>query len=397
MRFKMNWFRRLFRTGNDGRKTMDERRIRPSSLVPRPSSLVHRPSSLNYALFLSLALLAGIFLIKTGILQSAPVTSTQTNWAGGLDGGAAGTLTGWTKYSAKDTGVAAGTDIQLQSSDYTATQTSDTGAQATNDTTYGDTCSSVSCSIGGGFNAGTKTNPIVSGTATTASVKLLLNTGITSIDAKLTDPATLPLGAGRKVAFSPDNKFLAIAYQTTSPYLAVYNFDPVAGTIGAKLTDPATPPAGGAYGLAFSSDNKFLAVTHAASPYLTVYNFDPVAGTIGAKLANPATMPTGYGISLAFSSDDKFLAIAHVTSPFLTVYNFDPVAGTIGAKLANPATLPPSDGRAIAFSSDDKFLVVTHAASPYFTVYNFDPVAGTIGAKLTDPATLPTGDSRGIA
>src|SRR3989338_3826191 len=338
MRFKMNWFRRLFRTGNDGRKTMDERRIRPSSLVPRPSSLVHRPSSLNYALFLSLPLLAGIFLIKTGILQSAPVTSTQTNWAGGLDGGAAGTLTGWTKYSAKDTGVAAGTDIQLQSSDYTATQTSDTGAQATNDTTYGDTCSSVSCSIGGGFNAGTKTNPIVSGTATTASVKLLLNTGITSIDAKLTDPATLPLGAGRKVAFSPDNKFLAIAYQTTSPYLAVYNFDPVAGTIGAKLTDPATPPAGGAYGLAFSSDNKFLAVTHAASPFLTVYNFDPVAGTIGAKLTNPATLPPSNGNGVAFSSDNKYLAVVSPnTAPFLTVYNFDPVAGTIGAKLTNPA------------------------------------------------------------
>src|SRR3989338_7003730 len=172
MRFKMNWFRRLFRTGNDGRKTMDERRIRPSSLVPRPSSLVHRPSSLNYALFLSLALLAGIFLIKTGILQSAPVTSTQTNWAGGLDGGAAGTLTGWTKYSAKDTGVAAGTDIQLQSSDYTAAQTSDTGAQATNDTTYGDTCSSVSCSIGGGFNAGALASTAVHGSGSSSRVTL---------------------------------------------------------------------------------------------------------------------------------------------------------------------------------------------------------------------------------
>ncbi len=72
----MNWFRRIFRTGNDGRKTRDEGRTRPPSFIPHPSSLVLRPSSLNYALFLFFAL-----------RKSARTCAAERISSGGVTGG----------------------------------------------------------------------------------------------------------------------------------------------------------------------------------------------------------------------------------------------------------------------------------------------------------------------
>ena len=158
---KMNWFKRTFRTGNCRRGKREEGRETKSSLIPHPSSF-------NYFLFLFLAFLTGLFLLKADILQGVPVSfssgGAQVNWATATPGVTAALpiAAGYDVYDSKDAGVTAGTDIKLTATSYSALQTSDTGT--------GDTPNA------GGFNAGTKTNTVVTATGTNSSI-ILSSTG----------------------------------------------------------------------------------------------------------------------------------------------------------------------------------------------------------------------------
>ena len=173
---------------------------------------------------------------------------------------------------------------------------------------------------------------------------------------KMTDPATLPTGDAYGVALSSsdyDGIYLAVAH-STSPYLTVYDISGGSSprTYVSKLADPATLPAGDGKGIAFSVDGKYLAVAHLSSPYVTVYSFvgdftaHPWTATIGAKIADPATLPTGDGYAVEFSPDGRSIAVAHTTSPYVSAY---PWTGAFGTILADPATLPASDGKRLSF------------------------------------------------
>jgi 6-phosphogluconolactonase (cycloisomerase 2 family) len=366
-------------------------------------------------LFLSLTS-STFFLFNSPRALGATHYWVQSDWSGGLEQVEfpihPANKTNWSKYYEKDEDVVVSSGLALSST-----------ASSTIQTTEED------------FIIGTYSNT----TSTDANLKL--EAGAIGIGEKLTNPSPAIPSTVRNIAFSSDDKFLAVACYS-SPYLIVYNFDPVTGTIGAKLDNPAVLPSSLGLDIAFSSDDKFLAISHHGSPYITVYNFDPVTGTIGAKLDNPAVLPPGAAWSVAFSSDDKFLSVGYQgTSPYFIVYNFDPVTGTIGAKLDNPAVSASgyitgmsfsSDDKFLAingyitglivynfdsiageigavsaslggqgnnldFSSDDKFLAIAYNSSPYILVYNFDPVTGTIGAKLDNPAVLPSGVASSVA
>ena len=89
--------------------------------------------------------------------------------------------------------------------------------------------------------------------------------------------------------------FLAVAHNT-SPRITVYPWDDGFGT---KFANPATLPAGNGKGVAFSPAGDAIAVAHASSPFVTAY---PWSGAgFGAKFANPATLPAGNGNGVAFT------------------------------------------------------------------------------------------------
>jgi hypothetical protein len=69
-------------------------------------------------------------------------------------------------------------------------------------------------------------------------------------------------GAGGKA------QYVAVAHNT-SPYITAY---PWSGSgFGAKFSNPATLPSGSGRGVAFSPAGDAVAVAHLSSPYITAY------------------------------------------------------------------------------------------------------------------------------
>jgi WD40 repeat protein len=169
-------------------------------------------------------------------------------------------------------------------------------------------------------------------------------------------PTTLPTGAARGCAFSPDGALLAVAH-AVNPYITIYNTSD-----WSKVANPAQlPPTNAAgYGCAFSPDGALLAVAIQFSPYIFIYNTSD-----WSKVANPAQLPSSTGNGCAFSPDGALLAVAHAGSPFVTIYNTSD-----WSKVANPAQLPTNTGYGCAFSPDGALLAVAHASGPGITIYN---------------------------
>ena len=86
---------------------------------------------------------------------------------------------------------------------------------------------------------------------------------------------------------------VAVAHDTT-PFITAYPW--TAGTgFGVKYANPATLPGGDGKGVAFCG-NTDIAVTHFSSPRISAYPWTPRTG-FGVKYANPATLP---GTDIAF-------------------------------------------------------------------------------------------------
>lgn len=205
---------------------------------------------------------------------------------------------------------------------------------------------------------------------------------------KLTNPSTLPTGAGNDADYANDGQVFAVAHDT-SPYVSIYS---IAGSMYTKLANPPNLPAGNANGVDFSDDSAYLAVAHATTPFVTIYRRGS-ANTF-TKLPNPSQLPasTAYGVS--FSQDRKYLAVAHASSPFVTIYKRSGVHGEIFSKLPNP-TLPAGQANGVAFSPDSKYLAVAHDATPFVTLYE---ISGTdVFTKLADPTVRPAGNAKGVA
>lgn len=88
-------------------------------------------------------------------------------------------------------------------------------------------------------------------------------------------------------------KFLAVAHNT-SPFVTTYRQDADTFT---KLADPAVLPTGVGRSVAFSADGTYMAVGYAASPFVAIYKR---SGDTFTRLADPAALPTGVGYGVAF-------------------------------------------------------------------------------------------------
>lgn len=151
------------------------------------------------------------------------------------------------------------------------------------------------------------------------------------------------------VDWSPDSKWLAVG---SSPWLTVIdtttwttmsNVPKLIGTIA---------------GVSFSKDGAHLAVVHGVSPYLTIMStatWTVVSGT--------PTLP-GSGKGVVWSIDNTHLAVAHDGGSRLTI-----IKTSNWSIVPNTLTLP-DDGRSVSFSSDGKYLAVGHNGSPRLTVLN---------------------------
>ena len=92
-------------------------------------------------------------------------------------------------------------------------------------------------------------------------------------------------------------QYIAVS-STGTPFVSAY---PWSGSgFGTKFADPATLPTGFGRGVAFNPTGNAIAVAHDTSPFVSSY---PWSGSgFGTKFADPATLPTGTGLGVAFTA-----------------------------------------------------------------------------------------------
>ena len=209
----------------------------------------------------------------------------------------------------------------------------------------------------------------------------------TGFGVKFTNPATLPVGQARGVAFTSSGNAIAVTHDTT-PFVSVYPWN--GAGFGVKYANPATLPSANGYGVTFTSSGNAIAVAHAGGAAISAYPWS--SSGFGTKFADPATTPTGTGYGVAFNSAGTAIAVAHATSPRISAY---PWSGAgFGVKYANPATLPTGDCFGVAFNPSGNAIAVAHSTSPFVSAY---PFSAGFGVKYANPATLPAGAGLSVA
>jgi Tol biopolymer transport system component len=181
---------------------------------------------------------------------------------------------------------------------------------------------------------------------------------------KLANPAILPPGQGRGVAFSPDGTYLAVAH-TNSPFITIYKRS---GDTFTKLANPANLPPN-ATNATFSPDGTYLVLTLSVSssndtnPRIFIYKR---SGDTFTKLDDPAEVAPGSVFNADFSNDGTYLALAHFVSPRILIYKR---SGDTFTKLPDPETVLPGNGRGVSFSGNGTYLAVAHDNLPRLTIY----------------------------
>lgn len=189
----------------------------------------------------------------------------------------------------------------------------------------------------------------------------------------LTNPLTLPAGAGKCIAVHPSGSHVAIGHSTT-PFMSVY---PYSGTgYSAKLTDPATVPAAAVTSLAFAPTGDYLAVASQTSPFLQVYPFDPVGNAIGTLVSSPSPLPAAssgpagsLGRGVAWRPQGDFIAMASNAGSFVYVVGFNRASGAFTTTILTDLTAVAAN--CIAWTPDGQYLLVGLNATPFLRIYDF--------------------------
>lgn len=206
----------------------------------------------------------------------------------------------------------------------------------------------------------------------------------------LSNPVTIPTGAGQCVDVHPSGVFVAVGH-TTTPFMSVYPVTP--GAWGTKLTNPLTLPAAQVNSIAFSRTGDYLAAAGQTTPFLQVWPIDPVTG-FGTISSNPSSLPTGgpagaTGRGVAWRPQGDYIAMANTTSPFLYIVNFNRASGAFGASISVGSSTLANATNCVAWTPDGQYLLVGSATTPFLFIYDFS--AQTIGAPLAFDGANPGG------
>lgn len=171
--------------------------------------------------------------------------------------------------------------------------------------------------------------------------------------AKYADPATLPTGDGSGIAFrrfGGASVALAVAHNT-SPYVSVYAWSG-GGGFGSKFANPAVLPNGNARSVAWSPSGGQIAVSSAATPPFLSSNVSVYAWSsgFGSRYADPViSVPGGTSYDVAFSGGGDAIALAGDAYPYLVAYRWS--AGGWGSRYADPAISPNGTAYGVAWKA----------------------------------------------
>jgi hypothetical protein len=224
---------------------------------------------------------------------------------------------------------------------------------------------------------GTRLFFTVSNDTANSPIGMIRFSGAAVVAGSLTYDASGLVAAGNGVAISPAGDYVVIGYGA-SPFIVAWKVaDIVQGTaFAAPLSDPASLPAGIGRGIAFHPSGSYVFLAHSTTPFGVGYNFS--AGW-GSKINLSAAL-AGVGQDVAISPDGAYVGFAHTTTPFEKVFPF--AAGVVGTALSNPGTLPGGNGVGVAFnpsavSTGNYSLGVANTTTPFARAYT--------GTEVTSP------------
>lgn len=197
--------------------------------------------------------------------------------------------------------------------------------------------------------------------------------GANGLGTRVTTPS--PVGTPDWTAFTPnDTSFL---YTTSdSPYVLAYPFS--GGSLGTKYANPASLPTGACRGIAFNSTGNTVILTGGVSPYLTAY---PWNNGFGTKFADPATLPTAITTCVAFKNTN--VVFGQLSGVELQAY---PWNNGFGTKFASPTTRS-SNVTDVKFNAAGTTLIAAYG-NLLSTLSVFPFSSSGFGTRYADPASL---------
>jgi len=197
------------------------------------------------------------------------------------------------------------------------------------------------------------------------------------------------------VSLSDDGNVLAVAGYTTSPYAQVFDWNGTAWTI--RVAPPGLSY--NTYAAAISGDGNVLIFCIVGySPYAKVYDWNGTAWTIRPALPNI----TNYCMAVAINSNGNVIATgSNGDSPYAQIWDWNGTAWTI--RVAPPSM--PTRNYGVDLNADGNVLAVaTYTTSPYVKVWDWNGIAWTarpalpgIGTYGVDVSLSPSGNILAVA
>lgn len=232
------------------------------------------------------------------------------------------------------------------------------------------------------------------------------------------------------IAFSPDERFLAIGSYSTPVGLRIYEFDNATQSFTKLVYEDASVQV---WSIAFSSDGTMITYGHyynqyiakfdktsgnvydkkiTATPYIVTKTsftengkyilriendarfrmFSVANGTIGTEVSYPAMVGAGKDVfDYDISSDNRFITFALYNPPYFCVCPFNQENGVIGSPITPSIAAETSVGK-IAFSKEMQYIAIFYRYQSNVkrvVFYKFDKFTGTIGEKINLDDSLP--------
>ncbi|MGG4105135.1 WD40 repeat domain-containing protein [Paenibacillus lautus] len=181
------------------------------------------------------------------------------------------------------------------------------------------------------------------------------------------------------IAFSPDERFLAIGSYSAPTGLKIYEFDNTTQSFTKLVYEDASAQV---WTVAFSSDGTMITYGHYYNQYIA--KFDKTNGNIYDKKITS----TPYIVTkTSFTENGKYILRIENDARFRM---FSVANGTIGTEVSYPSLVQAKDVFDYDISSDNRFITFALYNPPYFCVCPFNQENGVIGTPITPSIAAET-------